>query len=412
VCPYLSDPSRLAYFVPEFPGVTHTFFVRELAALKTLGCRPLLFSTRRPPTPMVPASGASLPPVNYLMPLSGRSVIEAVRQIRCTPVKALANIASIVFHAPNAGFRERLRLPALALLGLVLAHRLREQSVSHIHSQFVYDGATVVMFASIAAQIPYSIGWHGSAYHYGLQREKWRRARFGTVVSNHGLNELKATVGADVLPCLHLAPMGVDARRFRRHRKYHPFDGSGAFRIFSCGRLTPAKGHLDLIDAVATLRDRGINCELRIAGNATQPGAAFVREIDERIRAREIGSVVTLLGPLAEDAVIDELDAAHAFALASHEESLGIAYAEAMAMELPVVGTTVGGVPELIQSGVHGLLVEPRDIAALASALSTIARSPAMAIRLGEAGRRRVANEFSSERSAAVLLSALAEARS
>jgi colanic acid/amylovoran biosynthesis glycosyltransferase len=101
------------------------------------------------------------------------------------------------------------------------------------------------------------------------------------------------------------------------------------------------------------------------------------------------------------------LQAAHVFALASHEEALGVATMEAMAMSVPVVVTRVGGVPELVTDGVEGLLVPPRDPAALAAAVAHVLRDADLAERMGRAGRTKVEKAFHSRLSAERLASHL-----
>jgi glycosyltransferase involved in cell wall biosynthesis len=84
--------------------------------------------------------------------------------------------------------------------------------------------------------------------------------------------------------------------------------------------------------------------------------------------------------------------------LPSLSEGLPNALLESMAMGVPVVATHVGGNPEAVENGVTGLLVPPRDDAALAEAVCTFLQNPAMAVRFGEAGKRRIADIFSLER--------------
>jgi glycosyltransferase involved in cell wall biosynthesis len=84
--------------------------------------------------------------------------------------------------------------------------------------------------------------------------------------------------------------------------------------------------------------------------------------------------------------------------LPSLSEGLSNVLLESMAAGLPVVATRVGGNPEIVQDGVTGLLVPPRDDAAMADAICRVLRNPAMAARLGAAGKRRVLEQFSIER--------------
>lgn len=83
--------------------------------------------------------------------------------------------------------------------------------------------------------------------------------------------------------------------------------------------------------------------------------------------------------------------------LSSHLEGLGTSLLDAMAMARPVVATSVGGIPEMVEEGANGRLVPPRDPAALARALMDLIGKPAERKRMGEAGRARVLKEFSAD---------------
>jgi glycosyltransferase involved in cell wall biosynthesis len=138
------------------------------------------------------------------------------------------------------------------------------------------------------------------------------------------------------------------------------------------------KGHADLVEALALL--------------AGPPAVSFVGDGPERerltelIRARGLAHVVTLTGA-APDA--RELLTGHQFAvLPSHAEGLPNAVLEAMAAGLPVVATSVGGVPEVLADGVTGLLVPPREPKELAAAIARLAGDPLLRQRMGAAGRR------------------------
>jgi glycosyltransferase involved in cell wall biosynthesis len=89
--------------------------------------------------------------------------------------------------------------------------------------------------------------------------------------------------------------------------------------------------------------------------------------------------------------------------LPSLGEHFGRVIVEAMAMEKPVVATDAGGVPEIVSQGITGLLVPPADPAALAAAILSLLEDPVRAARLGTAGRRRAASDFSLSRHLAAI---------
>jgi glycosyltransferase involved in cell wall biosynthesis len=109
------------------------------------------------------------------------------------------------------------------------------------------------------------------------------------------------------------------------------------------------------------------------------------------------------LGSVSEAEVLRELRNAHAFALASLAEPLGIAIAEAMAVEVPVVATRAGGVPNLVDDGHDGLLVAPRAPDEIADALEQIATDSTLASALSSRSREKVTRSFHSGISARVI---------
>ncbi len=107
-----------------------------------------------------------------------------------------------------------------------------------------------------------------------------------------------------------------------------------------------------------------------------------------------LGSTVTLLGAWPSEEVADFVEALDVGVLSSHFEGMPLAVMELMAAGKPVVATAVGGVPDLVGDGVHGLLVPPGDPDALAGALGALLRDPPRRTALGEAGRERQRREF------------------
>jgi len=137
----------------------------------------------------------------------------------------------------------------------------------------------------------------------------------------------------------------------------------------------------------AQLRARGLDCTLALAGDGSQRAALEARAAALGIadRVRFLGQIETI-GPL--------LLAADAVVLPSRWEGLPLALLEALARARPVVASAVGGIPEVITTEEHGILVPPGDAAALAAAVELFQRRPDMARRLGEAGARRVRETY------------------
>jgi glycosyltransferase involved in cell wall biosynthesis len=119
-----------------------------------------------------------------------------------------------------------------------------------------------------------------------------------------------------------------------------------------------------------------------------------------------LGQTVALLGDVTREQLAEEYVNATIFCLPSVQEGFGIVFLEAMAAGLPVVACRAAAIPEVVEDGVTGVLVSPRDPAGLASALAALLSSPPRRQALGEAGRRRVVL-FTPDRVAARFLEAV-----
>lgn len=382
---------RIGYLVPRFPGPTHPAFWREVRSLEAQGVEVVLYSTEPPAALVHPWAAEARSRTEYL----GTGGIGSLAALAALPWGEMRGaergLGVDLLRAPG---------PARALLRSAERHGLR-----HVH---VHTTGRVALVAALAERLggpSYSLTLHGPLSEDGPgQNFKWRGARFATVVTRRLLAEVKTVLREDRPARLVVQPMGVDTAAFRRDGPFLPPAPGEPFRLLACARLEPARGLRDLLAALRRLLDRGLPATLRIAGEDGAGGRGFRQALERRIAELRLQDRVTLLGAVGEDRVLAELLAAHAFVLPSHREPLGVALMEAMACALPVVGTAAGGVRELVTHGVDGLLVPPRDPAALAGALEHLARSPATAITLSMAARARVERDFDSARGAWTLM--------
>ena len=198
-------------------------------------------------------------------------------------------------------------------------------------------------------------------------------------------------VPADRVTVIH---NGVDTE------KYHPRDGSASIAkfgirepfVFFVGRLTRQKGVFDLVDAMDVVPE-GTTLVLA-TGKPDTPG------IEEELR-RVLGgvrNVVWIREMLGDPDLVNLYNEAAVFACPSVYEPFGIINLEAMACETPVVASRVGGIREVVVDDETGFLVPPGDPVRLGRAITKVLEDPALARRLGKAGRRRVLNQFTWDR--------------
>jgi len=159
------------------------------------------------------------------------------------------------------------------------------------------------------------------------------------------------------------------------------------------GQVAEIKGIWDFIDAASLLVERGVPALFVVLGDDLKGKGALREEAERLVAERGLTGRVRFLG-FRPDAprLIPAFDI---IAVPSHVEPLGNATLEAMAAGRPVVGSRVGGIPEMIADDVTGLLVPPREPAGLAAAVESLVRDPERARAMGVAGRERAATRFS-----------------
>src|SRR5207249_5611665 len=176
-------------------------------------------------------------------------------------------------------------------------------------------------------------------------------------------------------------------------------------RIISVGRIVAFKGFDHLIDACGELARRGFDFVCDIVGDGPLHDT-----LQAKIESLNLSSRISLLGSLSQRAVLEKLQAADIFALASAIDAQGASdvfptvILEAMASARPVVSTRLAGIPELVVDGQTGMLAPPGESTALARALEQLLRDPELRLRFGHAGRARIEQDFRIEQTVAPLI--------
>jgi glycogen(starch) synthase len=198
---------------------------------------------------------------------------------------------------------------------------------------------------------------------YGIEL---RRDRLGLVP--HGLADLAAS------PAPSLPPTSADA----------------SVRVLFVGRLEARKGVDTLLAAVPRLLEEFPQVTFTLAGDDSLPvdGAATARQAFEAA-APDAAGRVEFTGPVDDDRLLALYAGCDVFVAPSRFESFGLVLLEAMMFGKPVVATDIGGIPEIVEDGVSGVLVAPADVDALADALRTLVGSAPRRAAMGAAARAR-----------------------
>jgi len=388
---------RVAFVLKGYPRLSEAFIAQEIAALERRGLEILIVSLRRP-------ADARVHPVHreikaQLLYLPEYLLLEPFRVLKAWwKARSLRSYS----RTKKLWLRDLRRDPTPNRIrrfgqALVLAAEL-PADVQRLHAHFLHTPASVARYAAALAGLP----WSGSAHAKDIwttpaweKREKLADCEWLVTCTAANRNHLAALAPEGRVA---LAYHGIDLGRFARQRTERARDGSGEpVRILSVCRLVEKKGMEVLLEALARLPG-DLSWRLVHAGGGPLKG-----RMERKARALGIRDRVDWKGALAQEALLAEYRAADLFALASRvardgdRDGLPNVLMEAQSQALACVATRVSAIPELVEDGKTGLLVEENDPAALAGALAALARDPAGRRALGEAAYARVRGNFALE---------------
>jgi colanic acid/amylovoran biosynthesis glycosyltransferase len=277
--------------------------------------------------------------------------------------------------------------------------------IRHFHAHFGQTPATVAWFTAQVGNLdqPGQCSWSFTIHGFqDFADERVTRldlkaqyASFVVCVSDFTRAQLCRVSDPSTWDRFHIVRCGIDLERFAYEP---PAPRQRRFRIVMVARLSPEKGHLMLLYALACLRADGIDVEARFIGDG--PSTELIRAAVERLG---LGDAVELIGELLPDQVSQELRAGDVFCLPSFAEGIPVSIMEAMAIGVPVVTTFVGGIPELAIDGETALVVPPSNTPALTEAIRRLIQEPELRDRLSQRAREVVADRHDVTKNVATL---------
>jgi glycosyltransferase involved in cell wall biosynthesis len=286
---------------------------------------------------------------------------------------------------------------------LLLGQWMRSQGATHLHVHFATPAASVGMLVKTVFGYSFSFTVHGPDEFYDAAGyklpEKILAADFIFCISHYARSQVMKLSPVQAWPKFDVCRLGVDPQRFVPEPKALT---GGVCQLLCVGRLAPAKGQAILLAAVAELQRQGVEVKLTLVGMG--PDADSLRQYAADL---QISQFVTFTGAVDQDHILDYYRAADIFVLPSFAEGLPVVLMEAMAMEIPCITTAITGVPELINSGVNGLLVPASDTEGLTAAIKQLVADPAFRQQLGKAGRQKVLADYELHKNTRHLFEAL-----
>lgn len=285
----------------------------------------------------------------------------------------------------------------------------RENGADVVHAHWAIPTGPAAVMAAKRLRVPSIITMHGGDVYVNPEQgydfpTRWyvrpvlhwtlRQAGALTAITEDcRQHALRAGAPAEGI---RLVFNGTDLRRFSPGQSGDGSHRFGPHMIFACRQLFPRKGIRFLLEAGAQLKPQFPDLKIVVAGDG------FERPALAKLAGElGIGADVTFLGWVPNVELPPYYRAAAVSVIPSLEEGFGIPAAEAMGCEVPVVASDAGGLPEVVENGVTGLVVPRGDSAALAGAIASLLADPERRRRMGQAGRERALRLFDWDRSAA-----------
>lgn len=397
---HLRNATKLGYLVTEYPKPSHSFIRREILALEAMGWSIHRIAIRPIDTNLVDPQdvdeGAKTHQIlgqPVLRLLWDATLVKLRHPVRWC--RALAMMCRM-WRANDRGF---IRHVAYLVEAAHLVRHAKRNGIRHVHVHFAANGANVARLSKCLGGPTYSMTVHGpSDFDAPVGQDlagKVKDAEFIAVISAYCGAQVKRWTDEDLWTKLNEVHCAVNDVFLQGPQPIPPKSST----LICIGRLAGAKLQPVLIDALAKVRDAGVDCRLVLAGDGELRPL-----IERRVQEHELTDQVEITGWIPESEVLEQLLASRALVLASAAEGLPVVIMESLSVGRPVISTPVAGIPELVAHGEHGWLVPAGDIEGLAEAMIDVMQTPIGELeRMGAAGAARIEERHRASTEAAKL---------
>lgn len=356
---------KIAYFINQYPKVSHSFIRREIVELEKQGLQVARFSIRRDGSDIVDAGDKTeLAKTTYLAEVGKLQILWMIVQVALTsPLRmmcALRGALCMGMRSHSGALKHLIYL----VEACVLLKLLKQQGIGHVHAHFGTNPASVVMLAHLLSGLSYSFTVHGPEEFDKAEAisltDKIRHASFVVAISSFGRSQLFRWCDHADWHKIKEVHCGLDAEFLQAAAVAVPHNQ----RLVCIGRLCEQKGQLLLLEAIRVLVQEQRQVELVLAGDGPMRA-----DIEKLVASYDLSAHVRITGWISGQQVLQEIVASRALVLPSFAEGLPVVLMEACALRRPVVTTYIAGIPELVLHGETGWLVPAGSITELVDAL-------------------------------------------
>lgn len=402
-----SQGLKVAYIMSRFPKLTETFILYEMLAMRQQGIQVEVYPLLRERQERMHPEAVQFVEVAHFQPFISFPIVQANLHFLWKKPFVYLKTLWDVLRSNWGSFNFFTGMIGIFPKTVLFAYQMRADNVQHVHAHFASHPAAAGFIIHRLVGIPYSFTAHGSDLHRDrhMLREKVAEAAFVAAISEYNKELILSECRGSYHEKVNVVHCGVDIEVFQSRSHETPHEkGEGPFMILCVGTLHEVKGQAYLIEACRLLLERGLNFECHFVGDG--PDRQSLTKLADQ--AGLLGKIC-FHGLLTRDEVArllldaDVLVAPSVPTSDGRREGIPVVLMEAMGSGVPVIASTLSGIPELVNDQLTGLLVPPRDATSLADALESYLKDPDLRRRFGRAGREKVVGEFDLNKNAARL---------
>jgi colanic acid/amylovoran biosynthesis glycosyltransferase len=380
----------VAYVIRSFPEPSETFIAEEALSLFHAGVQPCVIHLHDAKSAVLQPAAQALQdsaPRLRVHQASSVAILEyLLRWATVAPFRTFRTLCKAFRHPNRWCYFQALRP----------AWWCKEHGVDFMHAHFADVNFQYTACMSEWSGIPFGVTTHRydileEPLGFEIARELYQCADAVVTISKFNKEYMVQRYG-DLDSKIKIIHCGIDTGRFSFLPRQPQLSGK-PLRLLNVGRLAQMKGQDVLLRAMALLKQRGMHLHLDIVG-----GGELEQELMSLAIKLQVDDCLTFHGVQPEQFVRQLHERADLFVLPSRSEGLPVACIEALAMGTTCIATRITGIPELIESGVNGLLVEAEDADGLAEAIGKLQADPQMAQQMRLNGRATVLAEFDRSR--------------
>jgi len=393
---------KVAYFVNQYPKVSHSFIRREINALEKQAIEVVRYALRTDESELVDKfDHDELNKTQYILQLSKLTILTTVLlKIISSPDRFISTLLTTIKIGKRSD-RGLFRHFIYFIEACLLEKLLQKDPVSHIHAHFGTNSTTVVMLCHLLGGPKYSFTVHGPEEfdkpEFISIPEKIKHADFVVAISSFGRSQLYRWIEHQLWKKIKIVHCGLEKEFY--DIEFQPVTQNK--KLVCVGRLCEQKGQSLLVAAAHKLKQQGADFQLVLAGDGPMR-----QEIEELIKEYQLELNITITGWISSEQVRNELLDATALVLPSFAEGLPVVIMEAMALGRPVLTTYIAGIPELVINNENGWLIPAGSLDDLVSAMNNLLQTSDNDIKnMGNKARERVITRHNIDTEAAKLIS-------